>query len=499
MPSLADVVFVGVLALVLLYGVRPLLNSDGDTARHLAVGRQIIVDRAIPLTDFFSHTKGGEPFVPYEWLSEVVFALADQVAGLAGVAVLAAALIALPFLLLTRWMVRDGISVVLALMLVAAGALASSVHWLARPHLFSILLALLWARSLSRFEATGSLRYLAVLPASMVLWVNLHPGFLSGFILLGIFFVSNLSKPRRAAQIAVAGIASLVATLINPVGIGLWQYVLGYLQLKPFMDQIQEFKSPNFHDPSPQIFMGLVLLALTALALTPRRVRATDLLLLLPWTYLGVYAVRNIAIFVVVCLPVVGRLVQQAVRSTIGSDQSVPAVSGRPRGLAALECELGRPLIPVVCAGLALVTLLAPVSAEPRSSVVFDPATFPVEALSKADSLGVQGNLFNYYTWGGYVLYAGHDKYPVFVDGQTDHYGVDLVEEYQRVWQVKPDWEEILDRHSIGWMLIPHQAALSLMLRKSQGWKLGHEDATADLFVRAQRGLGPANTIGATN
>src|SRR5579875_3215121 len=55
-----------------------LLNSDGDLAR-----------RSLFYADPFSYTKFGQPFVPYEWLSEVIYALANQLAGLAGVAVLA--------------------------------------------------------------------------------------------------------------------------------------------------------------------------------------------------------------------------------------------------------------------------------------------------------------------------------------------------------------------------------------------------------------------------
>ncbi|MGW8284025.1 MAG: hypothetical protein ACWGON_12060, partial [Gemmatimonadota bacterium] len=74
-----------------LFGIH-LFRIDGDVGRHIRVGRHILTTGQIPHTDIFSHTMRGEPFVPFEWLSEVSFAGVDRVAGLTGVAVLSALL-----------------------------------------------------------------------------------------------------------------------------------------------------------------------------------------------------------------------------------------------------------------------------------------------------------------------------------------------------------------------------------------------------------------------
>jgi hypothetical protein len=469
LPSLSDVAFAAILFFVFFFGAHSLLNSDGDAARHLMVGRKILEDRAIPRTDFFSHTRGGTPFVAYEWLGEVAFAAADRAGGLVGVEWLAAVVIALPFLLLGRWMVRDGIHAGMAMVLVAAGALASTVHWLARPHLFSILLALFWAHALARFEDTGDRRYLIALPFAMVVWVNLHPGFLAGFILFAVYLAANARKRDRALPLAAAAGTSLVATLVNPFGPKLWPYVLGYVQRKPLLDQIQEFQSPNFHEPAPKIFILLALLALLAMALAPRRARGTDLLLLLVWTYLGLYSVRNVALFVVVCLPAIGR----ALQGWLGD---------APSRLTEMERNMGRPLIPVGVAALALV--LQPTLSPAMAQNAFEAKTFPVEALPNLPSLGAGGRLFNGYAWGGYLEYAGRLRYPVFVDGQTDHYGLQLIDDYQHIWQLAPDWEALLERYGITWALIPHDSPLSLVLAQTPPWSRVYQDATADVFVR---------------
>jgi hypothetical protein len=64
--------------------------------------------------------------------------------------------------------------------------LSSRVHWLARPHVFSlVLIVLLYQILILHQEDRGN--YLYVVPPMMLVWVNLHGGFIGGFIIMGIF------------------------------------------------------------------------------------------------------------------------------------------------------------------------------------------------------------------------------------------------------------------------------------------------------------------------
>ena len=510
LPSLADVLFFALLWFILWLRAHQLFNADGDFARHLAVGRQILADLAIPTTDIFSHTKGGEPFVPYEWLSEVIFALIFAQMGLQGVAVFTAAVAALPFLLLTRWMARDRCNIFLSILLVSIGALATSIHWLARPHLFTILLALLWTRSIQDYCSTGKLRHLLVLPPMMALWTNLHGGFLVGFVVLSAFLITAALKkpstiiknpdpagackthytaqdsgppakiqPSNTLMLASAALASLAAVGANPAGYGVLTHVLGYLRLSFLVDNTMEYQSPNFHDLGSQLFAFLLLAIIVSLAATPQRRSLTEIILLAVWTFLALYSARNIPLFVVICLPIVGKIATEALEAKRLPDYFL-AISAR---LASAEIQMGRPLLPVFGITLALWLATSPPSPI-RPDVGFDPKKFPVQALSRAEDLGVSGNLFNYFPWGGYILYAGYPRFRVFIDGQTDFYGEALTRDYLKVASLDPNWEEVLDRYRIGWILFPHRSPLSLMLARTPGWRQLYEDGTADIFIR---------------
>src|SRR6266496_5458077 len=192
--------------------------------------------QALLRQDVFSHTAAGKPFLAFEWGSEVVYAAAERVGGLALVSVLAGLLLALTFALLARFMVRRGGDPLLAYLVSMAAAVLSAGHWLARPHLFTLLLVVVLLELLDREPTRPVWPYVPL----FVLWANLHGGFSYGLILIGAFMVGELLEARAAGpgpdrarwlgssrQRALALGAALLSTLANPHGIGLLVHVGG--------------------------------------------------------------------------------------------------------------------------------------------------------------------------------------------------------------------------------------------------------------------------------
>src|SRR5512132_2056262 len=70
---------------VLLIALGPRLLADPDTYSHIALGRWILEHHAVPTTDPFSATLRGTHWIAFEWLSQVVFAIAHAAAGWTGV------------------------------------------------------------------------------------------------------------------------------------------------------------------------------------------------------------------------------------------------------------------------------------------------------------------------------------------------------------------------------------------------------------------------------
>jgi tryptophan-rich sensory protein len=137
----------GVYALLLTLG--PQLLNDPDSYSHIAVGRWIMAHGALLTSDPFSFSMHGAHWIPFEWLSEVIWAVVYGLSGWAGVVVLAAAAIALAFGLMTRFLLRE-LSPTPALLMVMVAVVLLAPHMLARPHVLTLPIMVAWAAALVR-------------------------------------------------------------------------------------------------------------------------------------------------------------------------------------------------------------------------------------------------------------------------------------------------------------------------------------------------------------
>src|SRR5271165_2160924 len=143
LPSLTDFAFL--LPITFLFGrmdgVQTLL-SDCDTGWHIRTGDWMVANRLIPTHDVFSFSKPNGIWFAWEWLSDLVFSGLNHVGGLRAVVLLSLLLLCVTFALVFRLTLRHSNAVVAILVTIFA-VVSSSVHWLARPHLFTLLFLVL--------------------------------------------------------------------------------------------------------------------------------------------------------------------------------------------------------------------------------------------------------------------------------------------------------------------------------------------------------------------
>jgi hypothetical protein len=113
----------------------------------------------------------------------------------------------------------------------------------------------------------------------------------------------------------------------------------------------------------------------------------------------------------------------------------------------------------------------------------FDPRIFPVEAVDWLAGHPQEGEVFNYFPWGGYLLFRDWPQTRVFIDGQTDFYGEDLTRAYEQVLTMQEAWPQILARYTVNWALIPVDEPLEGALLAA-GWKEAYRDQTAVILTR---------------
>src|SRR5258706_4305341 len=192
----------------------------------------------------------------------MVCGLADRLGGLPGVVALVSVLFALASAELFAAFRRRGLSALPALALTLLALPLTAVTWTARAQLFTLVLALWWSERLWRYLRDGGARQLWALPPSIVLYANLHGGFIVGVLLLATTTAVTCLLPSARGKsspkaLAFALGAVLAATLITPWGLGLPQHILGFLSDPLISRYTAEFQSPDFHTSMPLLVTAL--------------------------------------------------------------------------------------------------------------------------------------------------------------------------------------------------------------------------------------------------
>jgi hypothetical protein len=521
LPSVRDIIFI-FLFWSLLAG--PLSNrplADADIGWHIRTGELILATHSLPRTDPFSSTMQGQPWFAWEWLYDILLGILHQACGLNGVVWLCALLVAGIFALLLSQMLQRGTGLPLAIVLMLVVVAAATIHLYARPHIVSWLFSLLWFVALERWERwdhrqQGNLpRWMPwFFPASMLLWVNLHGGWLFGIALMGIYtlaaFVESVRAQKndafaairaahRARAMAVAWVASAAATLMNPFGWRLHAHIYRYLGDRYLMDRIDEFKSPDFHGWAERCFAVILMLVLIAFAGHCKKLRLSHLLVMLLAVYAGFYSSRNLPVSSMLLVLIAGPILWEgfaALADQTGAWRWLRNGTARilkfSDRMGAQEMELRGHIWPIVSVALAFAICLQGgwVGSRQLIHAQFDPQKLPVAAvtfLQKEFPGEHQGTapVFSTDAWGGYLIYRLNPGPKVVVDDRHDLYGSGRIRRYLILMQAEPGWQTVLEQWQIRTALLPTDSTLANLLRElPRDWRVAYEDKVAVVFER---------------
>jgi hypothetical protein len=485
LPSLTQFLWIAFFLAILLTEWRQvLINADGDPCWHWQTGSWMIEHHAIMHNDVFSYTQPGAPFITKEWLSEVLFAAAGNLLGWNGVVLIAALVITTTLTLLHRQLLAEGSDTLLSTALVMLAALACSMHWLARPHLYTLLLVVVFAWQLrwyDRDRATARQLFLWLVPL-IVLWNNLHGGFLAGLTLIGIYFVGNLIRTtmddatpqpalrRRIITLGILGVTCALATLLNPNGWKLHQHLLEFLRSSSQVHFTSEWNSANFHFAGMHGFTLQLLVLGFMLVVVRRTWVTTDMLLIAFWLYAALNAMRNVPIFALIATPIFAEHLSAGWRDMRDSPWS--------RWLRRVSNDVGamnRAANGIGLVAIVLVVMLL-ILAKPGRPIVeteISAIRFPVATVNylHAHPQTVHGEMFNEDGWGGYFIrYLPEHK--VFIDGRDDFYDEAFLHEFTEVSHLTPAWETVFGKYHVGWTILPAQHPLNRILEMRTDWQL---------------------------
>jgi hypothetical protein len=210
----------------------------------------------------------------------------------------------------------------------------------------------------------------------------------------------------------------------------------------------------------------------------------TEVILVIAFTHMALYSVRNVAIWAVIGAPILAR--------------NLPSVRGTPRvrwiellrkkaeGIAALDQEIKSRWWPLI--GISVVIFCLSLG---KLNYQFPETQMPLKALKFIEQVKIPGRMFNDEPFGEHIIYRLWPRYKVFYYSRYWMFGTERLKEYLAVVRLEPGWEEVIAKHEINWFFIRAKAPLSLLLKIKGDWRLIYSDHMVNIFLRNK----PANSF----
>ena len=475
---------------ILIFAMAARTPLDSDLWWHLRSGQENSLSGHPLLTDVFSFTRYGSPWINHSWLSQVLFYWAFLKGGffalgglIAGLAVLSMALVYLQL---------DG-----ALLMKVAGLLLGSIVastvWGARPQLFSLVLMALVGYLLYLLKWRAKDR-LWLLPIIFAVWSNLHGGYALGFLWIGFFLagegVNHLFKlqsgpllpGRKIARLVFWSVLAALAVLINPNGIDMWKIPFQTVNVGALQQFIPEWASPNFHVLLQQSFLWLFFAIFASVALSQQGMDGVDLVSVLGFGYMSLLAQRNFGPFALAAVPVLVRYGSRAVDQWQSRSpwpawavQLWTGKSSSPAGRLKVVLDLA-----VVCLLLLAAFAKLYIVTQPALVDTFIQQQYPAQAVRWLEQNHPQGSVLNEYNWGGFLAW-NLPRIQVFVDGRTDLFGDEVIGEWMTAVEGDDGWEKVLENNKVDLVMIAPWRGLNEKLSHSD-WKLLYQDPQVVIY-----------------
>ncbi|HTY57018.1 MAG TPA: hypothetical protein VMB26_17555 [Candidatus Binataceae bacterium] len=489
--------------------------ADSDLWGHIRFGQAILNAGHLIRYDPYSYSAPGHLWRNHEWLSEVIFALAYNSAGVFGLELLklfcSAAMILFLVLALSETQSLGAIRA--GVVMLTAPAISSQM--MIRPQMFTFMLlaVLTWLLARDNYRRTSEL-WIAV--PMMALWANFHGGFIAGLGALGIYAsVASMQAIlagrdwRRAANLSLVAIGGVLATLINPYGIGGW-YAVGHALANPLTRTVINDWKPlttaiaglwKTYIPAAVIFVYAIsfLMALAvSIYLAPEGNDRALIAIAVVYSLAALVSMRNLPLAVIVTSVPFCRHLGLAWQAYV-------VKGGRAARRAAARENLGAPAAgqPTVFGRQYMSQLFATaVAILLLVEYLFTPALEsiapnPCGAVSFMKQHHLHGNVLSIYNWGEYLIWHLGPDSKVFIDGRYDTvYPAEVINDYFVLEEGAPGAARVLKGYKHEFAIAPPETNTWQVISNSTDWKLIYRDDDAGLFAHRDFAIpGPTTPI----
>ncbi|MEO0165392.1 MAG: tetratricopeptide repeat protein [candidate division WOR-3 bacterium] len=461
---------------------------DTDIGFHLRGGEWMLTNKSFHHYDQFTYTVRHHEYIAMYWLYQIILFIIFKVSGAGGISIFNGILILIFFTLLFLRLKNSSIPIWLICILILTSLFSFEIRFGVRPEIFTYIFMVLMLLILDLFYFQKK-NLLFLLPIIQMLWVNLHGLFILGWGILLFYLISTFFNERpKFKELLKWTMLSVFISFLNPYhikGILFPFYLFTRLQNSSvFKDAITEFASPfsarGFLLTSHSaLFIYFLFLALSifCLIVNHRKKRIHEYLLFFTFGYLSATAVRNIPLFMIVAIQIIGSSINEL----------LPALRKFlkiPRFL-----EKGAALIISIFSILFALHIINNGYYAQRGGgkfgIGFDPEVQPIKACEFITKNGLKGRILNDLNRGSWLIWSVRE--PVYIDGRLEVMKEELFKEFHESHQ-PGGIIKLIEKYQPDLIIFdysyPEAFVWDIDLENSPEWEIIYWDETSVIYAR---------------
>jgi hypothetical protein len=435
-----------------------------DLWGHLLCGLDHLSRGALSRADIYSYTAAGTPFIDHAWLSELFFARLWTAFGMTGLWGLRLIVVAVIFGLVLRRIAAATESFRAGLLIFLLCGMALGKYLVFRPLLFTALFFTIFLYiALKIFvDKKWPLATAFFFVPLMLLWTNVHGGFLIGLCLTawltfcaGVEALQKKAGPGKPVFFLSVFILCCAATLINPYGPELWRWLFAALTY-PRSALITEWSPAYRYHPPWAVLTFYLLNGLAVVSFFKTRLKKN----LFEW---GLLAAVSLAAWMNIRHEMIF---------------SVTAAMVLPRHLENVFPRLKSPdalsrrfvyFFFVACFSLSVFVHVLP-GRRPGALLT---ENHPANAFRFIRGNRLKGNLLAAFDWAQSSLWYLHGSCKIAFDGRfRTAYPLSVEKDYFHFHAFSDKWSVLLDRYDTQMVLVPENWASADALKQREDWVL---------------------------
>ena len=422
----------------------------------------------------------------HSWLSQVLYYKGLSLGGLKGLGWIKSLIMTLVLLPLFFRMKKRNISRFLILASLFWAIMIMRFFDYNRPQIFSFLFTSLILLILETLPSNNRNKFL-IIPV-MLLWANLHGGFILGVVILGTyllciclrhylnFFGQDPYKESGFLITIILLIGGIIASAINPNGLKLIGLFLKGQKILYTPIIIEEYEPPRLYEY--HTYWLLLLATILVIPFILHKISLENLAILALLAFYSLKGIRYIPFFAIAAIPVAA--------------EGIHAIWIRQVGNRTLKYM---DILYALFAICLCFTILYESLNKKLFTLNFQRRDYPVEAVEFLKEKKFEGNLFNIYEWGGYLIWKLYPQYKVFIDGRS--LNPDVIYNYKAIINGsqnkilnKEEWQYLLEAYNIQIILIKTMSRNGVLiplvdrLYGNSSWSLVYTDGHAVIYLR---------------